>query len=261
MLVYLYEDDDLIVINKPPHIAVHPLRRKKDQTVTDRTVANRTVADPTIAELLLASGKIAPDTGSPLESGLVHRLDNGTSGILVAARNQGAYQALRQLWNTKQVSKVYTALVIGRAPAEGTITDPIAHHNRSRKKMMICETAEKAVNYRARTAETHFSKFQDLAHDLCPLSLLNITIVTGVRHQIRVHLSSRGHPLCGDTLYQSHQQSERDPSKLDRPFLHLNQITLPHPRTLKNIRIKAPLSEDLTQVLWQLDTIRDDINM
>lgn len=153
---------------------------------------------------------------------LVHRLDNETSGLMVAARTEENFQILRALWKTNTVVKKYTALVMGRTPPSGKITTPIAHHPTKKKKMVV-------GGAKARPATTEFKTIRSFKN----YSLLEIKIQTGVRHQIRVHLASIGHPIAGDKLYQKKAEQKEDWLALPRQFLHLSYLKFPHPRTQK----------------------------
>lgn len=165
---------------------------------------------------------------------LVHRLDNDTSGILVVAKTDVAFGKMRSIWKTSQVIKKYTALVLGKTPPAGNIDKPIAHHPRKKKKMIM-------GGKKARPARTQFKTIKYFKN----YSLLEVTITTGVRHQIRIHLASIGHPLAGDHLYQKANKRERDTLGLERHFLHLATIELPHPETGKKLKLDSPLPKDL----------------
>lgn len=149
---------------------------------------------------------------------LVHRLDNETSGLMVAAKNDASYETLRKIWNTDKVIKKYTALVFGKTPPHGKVTTPIAHHPRKKRKMTV-------GGPRPRPAHTVFKTIQHFKN----YSLIEVKIKTGVRHQIRVHLASIGHPVVGDKLYQKKL-------KASRLFLHLSHIQLPHPNSGKTMK-------------------------
>lgn len=121
---------------------------------------------------------------------LAHRLDNETSGVMIAARNETALRKLRKIWNTARVTKTYRAEVEGFPPPQGKITEPISHHPRSGRRMRI-------GGRKARPAETRFRRIRQRGKT----ALLEIEITTGVRHQIRIHLAHLGHPIVGDRLY------------------------------------------------------------
>lgn len=209
-LKIIHEEETFLVIDKPPFLPVYPLKPSETETVANGLVA----AYPSQVKI-----------GSPLEAGFVHRLDNDTSGLLVAARTRDMYQKLRALWNTDAVTKEYTALVLGKTPAQGKITSPIAHHPSKKKKM--------TVSPMGRPAETQFKKIKTVIIGGKTCSLLTVKIKTGVRHQIRVHLASQGFPILGDKLYGEKL------SPLSRQFLHLSRILF-----LKKTFV-SPLPDDL----------------
>lgn len=201
----LHEDAELIVVEKPSGLA--------------SLAAKPGVKDPNTVEgwlqMQFPSAK------------LVHRLDNETSGLMVAAKTQKAREKLRALWKTEAVVKKYTALVEGRAPTSGKIATPIAHHPRKKKKMIV-------GGKKARAAETFF---KTLRHFVCGgenYSLLEVQITTGVRHQIRVHLASIGHPVAGDKLYSKKPGA--------RHCLHLSYLEFPHPTTEKIKKFHSEIS-------------------
>ena len=168
---------------------------------------------------------------------LVHRLDNETSGLMVAALTEEAWKKLRGIWKTPQVVKKYTALVVGRTAAFGEITNPIAHHHKKKKKMEVgCKEGQ--------AAQTNFKTLEHLGK----CSLLEVTITTGVRHQIRAHLASIGHPIVGDKVYLRRKYQTQDLPKLDRHFLHLSYLKFPHPLTGKICEWKSDLPKELTAI-------------
>jgi 23S rRNA pseudouridine1911/1915/1917 synthase len=250
----------------------------------------------TLAAWLIKRFSRQAEIGRPLEAGLVHRLDNDTSGLVVAARTSEAYETLRTQFSNPPlppftkggdaklspllqrgvrgdlkvcktgnfgILKAYTALVIGNPPNEGTITTPIAHHPRKKKKMVVCKSAVQAKALKARPAITSFEvlKRYKSSHDRrrvsgnqCPTppsaySLLRVRIATGVRHQIRVHLASIGFPIAGDRLYQNPKKRAEDTLSLKRHFLHASQIGFTHPKTGKWIEVKSALPDELKEVL------------
>jgi len=202
--------------------------------------------------------------GKASDAGLAHRLDNDTSGLIVVAKTNDAYENLRrQFSGHSDILKEYTALVIGSPPNEGSIVTPIAHHSRKKKKMIVCESDEKTKTLKARSAITSFEvlKRYKSPHDRrkvsgnqCPTppsaySLLRVRIVTGVRHQIRVHLASIGFPIAGDRLYQNPKKRLEDTLPLKRHFLHASRLGFIHPKTGKWIEVKSALPDELKEVL------------
>lgn len=164
---------------------------------------------------------------------LVHRLDNETSGLMVAAKTEAIYEKLRALWNTSAVTKKYSALVVGKTPHTGKITIPIAHHPKKKKKMLV-------GGKKGRPAITYFTTLSSDKN----YTLLKVEIKSGVRHQIRAHLAFLGHPIVGDKVYGK-------PTK-ERHFLHLSFLEFPHPITQKKMRWKSPLPKDLKTLLSTL---------
>ncbi len=212
----VFEDDFILAIDKPAGIPSCILRQAQD----DRESVEKWLQ------------KKYPNVK------LVHRLDNETSGILIAAKTDTAFETLRAIWKTPQVTKKYTALVLGKTCALGKITTPIAHHPRKKKKMMM-------GGKKARPTHTEFKTIKYFKN----YSLLEVKITTGVRHQIRIHLASIGHPLAGDQLYQKAKARDRDRLNLNGHFLHLSTIEFPHPETGEMISLNSPLPKDLEIVL------------
>lgn len=210
----LVEDDAVIAVDKPaglPSVAL---------TSHDRgTVANFLVAH-------------APETAtaghSPLEAGLAHRLDTGTSGVLLAARSAAAWCALRAQFTQRTVRKHYLAWVDGDVATAGVRREPIAHHPRRPSAMVVCPDPARARALRARPALTRYRPLARRGH----ATLLAVEISTGVRHQIRVHLAHAGHPVCGDSLYGG--------SAAPRLMLHAAALTLRHPIDGRPLSINSP---------------------
>lgn len=239
----VYRDEGLYIIDKPAALPVYPLKQSEIETVANGLLA----MDPHLATI-----------GPQHQAGIVHRLDNGTSGLLVVARTQKIYEQLRKIWTTGAVQKKYFALVLGCIKEIGTIRSPIAHHPRSKKKMLVCESKKRAEVLKARPAVTKYEPkkyFKDKENN--PYTLVEVAIITGVRHQIRVHLASLGHPLAGDRLYQNPKKKTQDQTKLGHPFLHLGHLILTHPVTAKKITTHTNLPQELQAVLSKL---QGDIN-
>lgn len=239
----LYEDQRLIVVDKPAGIPVYPLREGNTGTV---------------AQFLEDRFPELRDAGLPRQAGIIHRLDNTTSGVLVAARDRETYAKMRALWNTPSVTKTYSALVLGRLKKATTTAASIAHHPSNKKKMVVCETAIRKKEWKGREAKTKVvpKKFLE-GPGKGFYTLVEVQITTGVRHQIRVHLASIGHPISGDKLYQNPTKRRDDHTELGRPFLHLRRIGFVHPATGKRTVIYAPLPDDLAMVLKNLPANRD----
>lgn len=239
----LYEDHHLIAVDKPAGIPVYPLRESDTGTV---------------AQFLESRYPELRNAGLPRQAGIVHRLDNTTSGVLVAARNRETFEKLRALWNTAGVTKNYIALVLGKMRKATTIGTPIAHHPSNKKKMVVCETAVRRKEWKGREAKTKVVPKKILeGPEKTTYSLVDVGITTGVRHQIRVHLASIGHPIAGDKLYQNPTKRGDDQTGLERPFLHLESVRFLHPSTGKKIVVQAPLTDDLVSILQNLSVIHD----
>jgi 23S rRNA pseudouridine1911/1915/1917 synthase len=211
----VYQDDDLIVIDKGADLVVHPARGHREGTVAQ------------LLAPLLAGGEEE-------RAGIVHRLDRDTSGLLVLARTPQAHAALQAAIAAREVSRGYVALVEGRPPARsGTIEAPIGRDPRVRTRMTVGGAG-------ARDARTHF----ELRRALATTSLLDVRLDTGRTHQIRVHLRAIGHPVCGDPEYGT-------PGLLglERQFLHAAHLVFAHPVSGKRIELSSPLPEDLQRAL------------
>ena len=209
------EDDELIVIDKGPGVVVHPGRGHREDTLSQR-----------LAPLLAG--------GDPERAGIVHRLDRNTSGLLVVARTEEAHRRLQRAIAARQVEREYLALVEGRPPSRtGTIEAPIGRDPRIRTRMTVGGAG-------ARAARTNFT----LERALGRFSLLRVRLDTGRTHQIRVHMSAIGHPVCGDPEYGT-----RGLLGLERQFLHAARLAFDHPATGKRIELSSPLPEDLRGAL------------
>jgi 23S rRNA pseudouridine1911/1915/1917 synthase len=239
----IYEDRDLLIIYKPAGMPSASLKEGEEGTL----------AAWILARFPEQSG-IGP---GETEGGLVHRLDNDTSGVVAAARTEKAYAKLREQFQQGMVRKEYLGLVVGHPPARGSIDAPIAHHPRKKKKMVVCESEARAKDWGGRPATTKFSVLQrytlSQAEGSTPYALVEVSITTGVRHQIRVHLASLGYPIAGDRLYQTPKKRAADILKLERHFLHAHKLTLDHPSTGQPETFSAPLPHDLQKTLDWLE--------
>lgn len=215
-LTIAYEDDDLLVVDKPAGLVVHPARGHREGT---------------LAQLLADR---AGGGGDPERAGIVHRLDRDTSGLLLVARNDAAHARLQSALARREIVREYLALVQGRPPSlTGTIDAPIGRHPRIRTRMTVGGTAP-------RTASTQFT----LQQALPGVSLLRLKLDTGRTHQIRVHLQAIGHPVCGDPEYGA-----PGVLGLQRQFLHACHLAFAHPVTGVQIAIDSPLPADLAAAL------------
>jgi 23S rRNA pseudouridine1911/1915/1917 synthase len=229
----LYEDAEIVVLDKPAGLIVHP-------------GAGRSTG--TLAHHLLDRYPEMAGVGGPGRPGIVHRLDQGTSGVLVVARTPAAYQRLSRAFASREVHKLYLAIAYGApSPAAGTIDAPIGRHPQERKEM--------AVRPGGRPARTHYRTLAAAAG----ISLLELDLATGRTHQIRVHLKHLGHPLAGDPVYgearwkglpRAQQAALRD---FPRPALHAWKLAFHHPATDEPLAFEAPVPPDLED-LWEKGT-------
>ena len=215
-LVVLHEDADIIAIDKPGGVPGHALDPRERGS---------------IAGALLARHPELASVGDPLSAGLVHRLDTGTSGVLVGARTPEAYRALREAFRRREVTKYYLAIVEGQ-PSPGTIIDtPLAHDPSDRRRMRAARRDDRA--WPARTEITHVESQGGL-------TLVGLTLCTGVTHQARAHLALLGHPVVGDLLYGGSPLLSTG-----RHALHAQRLDL----AARGLRIESPLPADLRALL------------
>jgi len=235
-LTVLYQDADVAVLDKPAGMVVHPAAGH----------ASGTLVNALLHHLTDLSG-----VGGELRPGIVHRLDKGTSGVMVVAKNDEAHQELARQFHDREVEKEYVALVWGVVHAGRRIEAPIGRDPVNRQKMS-------ARARRARTAVTRVTR----AHHMPGVTLCQVAIHTGRTHQIRVHLSSIGHPIVGDALYGGVHRRVPAPlravQRLTRPFLHAERLVFTHPRDGRRMEFTAPLPDDLQQVLADLPGWGDD---
>jgi 23S rRNA pseudouridine1911/1915/1917 synthase len=210
-----FQDSELIVIDKGPGVVVHPGRGHREDTLSQRLAP------------LLAGGEAE-------RAGIVHRLDRDTSGLLVVARTERAHERLQRAISERRVEREYLALVEGLPPSRsGTIEAPIGRDPRVRTRMTLGGAG-------AREARTHFTLERALERS----SLLRVRLDTGRTHQIRVHMSAIGHPVCGDPEYGT-----KGLLGLERQFLHAARLAFDHPTTGERIDLCSPLPEDLRRAL------------
>lgn len=225
-LVVLHEDEDLIVVDKAAGMVVHPAPGHPGGTLVNA--------------LLHHCGDLA-GIGGVLRPGIVHRLDRGTSGVLVAAKNDAAHQGLAAQFARHTIERVYHTFVRGLpGDASGRIDRPIGRHPRDRKRMSV----ESRAGRPSATVWRVLRRFPDTG-----VSELEIRPETGRTHQIRVHLASAGLPLVGDRVYGRARGWQ---ARLGRPALHAEQLGFEHPRTGAWLRFAAPLPEDLMQLVESL---------
>ncbi|MFM8395882.1 MAG: RluA family pseudouridine synthase [Acidobacteriota bacterium] len=235
----IYEDEALIVINKPAGMVTHP-----GAGVVEGTLANALVYRFNEQALTL------PRRGGASRPGIVHRLDAGTSGVIVAAKTDESHLALAEQFQSRRVRKIYTALVYGQiANEEGRIDAPIGRDPRSRIRMAIRPVGDGREALSLYRVRRRFREF----------TLLEVEIKTGRTHQIRVHLAHLRHPIAGDSVYDGGRiNSVRDIQarvalvKLNRPFLHATTLGLFHPLTGQWMEFTAELPTDLRTVLEKI---------
>lgn len=221
-LKVVYDDEYLIVIDKPVGIAAHPSPGWQGATVVGA---------------IFAAGYQLSTSGAAERQGVVHRLDVGTSGLMVVAKNEIAYSSLKEQFRQRSVSKVYHALVQGHMdPTVGTIDAPIDRHPREDYRFAVVANGKPSI--------THYKTLEVFP----AVTLLEIELETGRTHQIRVHFSALHHPLVGDQTYGS------DPAlaqklKIARPWLHAKQLAFTHPGSGQQISFSSDYPEDLTRSL------------
>jgi len=226
----LYQDADLAVLNKPADMVIHPSAGHASGTLVNALLHH-------IPDLSGIGGERRP--------GIVHRLDRGTSGVMVIAKHDAAHQELSRQFHDREVEKEYIALVWGVVQAGRRIDAAIGRDPAHRQKMS-------ARSKHAREAVTRITR----AHHLPGLTLCQVAIHTGRTHQIRVHLSAIGHPVVGDSLYGGvHRRVAGDiraVQRLNRPFLHAARLAFTHPRDHRRMQFLAPLPPDLEAILDDL---------
>jgi len=230
-LPILYQDHDVIVVDKPAGMVVHPAAGHSSGTLVNALLHH-------VTDLSGIGGEKRP--------GIVHRLDRGTSGLMVIAKNDAAHEELARQFHDREVEKEYVALVWGVVQAGRRIDAPIGRDPANRKKMS-------ARARRSREAVTRIVRTERINP---AVTLAEIAIYTGRTHQIRVHLSAIGHPIVGDPLYGGvHRRVPGDiraVTHLQRPFLHAAKLTFKHPADGRRMEFTSELPEDLQEVLDDL---------
>lgn len=223
-LEVIYEDDDIIVINKPKGLVVHPAAGNLDGTLVNAIMA---ICKDSLSGI---GGEIRP--------GIVHRLDKDTSGILIVAKNDMAHINISEQIKNHETEKTYVALVRGIVKEnEATINMPIGRSNKDRKKMAVTRDGKNAI--------THFKVLKRYEK----YTLLEIKIETGRTHQIRVHLSHIGYPVVGDYTYSN----GKNDFGVEGQMLHSKRIKFKHPKTGEQMELEARLPEYFQEILDKLD--------
>ncbi|HEX6548992.1 MAG TPA: RluA family pseudouridine synthase [Candidatus Dormibacteraeota bacterium] len=219
-LEVVYQDEDLVVVDKPAGLVVHPAPGHPSGT---------------LVHALLGLGGSWSTAGGAARPGIVHRLDAGTTGLLLAARSDPAHRSLAAQLADRSLSRTYLAIALGRFKAmAGVLEGPIARDPRNRKRMAVVEGG--------RFARTRYRRLEQKP----AAALVECELDTGRTHQVRVHLAALGHPLAGDRLYGG----ARAAAYAERPMLHAYRLRLRHPRTNQEITFETPPPTDFT-TLWQ----------
>lgn len=222
----VYEDNDIIVVNKPKGMVVHPANGNPDGTLVNAIMAK-------------CKGTLS-GIGGEIRPGIVHRLDKDTSGLLIVAKNDQAHINMSKQIKDREVKKIYIALVKGNiAEDEATINMPIGRSTKDRKKMAVRKDGKEAI--------THFKVLK--RYD--KYTLLEIKIDTGRTHQIRVHMAEIGHPVVGDSVYSS----GKNEFGVEGQMLHAKSLDFEHPITKKQMHLEAELPEYFKEVLSELEKL------
>jgi len=248
----VFEDDDLAIVNKPAGMMVHAGAGATDDARNRGTLVNA----------LLHHFKKLSAVGGDLRPGIVHRLDRATSGLMVVAKNDESHQRLAKQFSSREVHKTYLALVHGWPKQDrGTIQSAISRHSQRRTRMTT-------KGFGGRDAVTHYTVLRKLDAPYGKFALVEVKIETGRTHQIRVHMSSIGHPVVGDALYgapgelKSQSNKRRDPGMpatlaLARNFLHSATLEFIHPRTKEPLKFSRPLPKELENLLESLENDKE----
>ena len=221
----VYEDSDIIVVNKPKGLVVHPANGNWDGTLVNAIMS---ICKDSLSGI---GGEIRP--------GIVHRLDKDTSGLLIIAKNDKAHIQMSEQIKNREVKKIYYALVRGIVPEnEATINMPIGRSNKDRKKMAVVKDGKEAI--------THFKVLKRFSK----YTLLEVKIDTGRTHQIRVHLSEIGYPVVGDEVYSN----GKNEFGIHGQLLHAKSLDFKHPITGKQMHLEADIPDEFKNVLKKLRT-------
>ena len=218
-LSIVYDDNDIVVLDKPVGCAAHP---------------SPGWTGPTVVGALMAAGYSVSTSGPAERQGIVHRLDVGTSGLMIVAKSDQAFHALKDAFRNRTVSKIYHALVQGHMdPSTGTIDAPIDRHPKEDHRFAVVATGKESI--------THYEVMEFYR----AVSMVKIELETGRTHQIRVHFSALHHPLVGDTTYGADPVLGKSLG-MSRPWLHAAELSFSHPVTQAKLNFKAPYPSDLT---------------
>ena len=221
-LTVVYDDQDIIVIDKPIGCAAHP---------------SPGWTGPTVVGALMAAGYSISTSGPAERQGIVHRLDVGTSGLMIVAKSDKAFYSLKDAFRDRSVDKIYHAIVQGHMdPTTGTIDAPIDRHPKEDHRFAVMATGKESI--------THYEVIEFYRG----VSMVNIELETGRTHQIRVHFSALHHPLVGDTTYGADPVLAKS-LQMSRPWLHAAELRFAHPATGQALNFNAPYPADLTRSL------------
>ncbi len=222
----VYEDGDVIVINKPSGMVVHPAPGHASGTL--------------VSALLFHCAGSLSGIGGVTRPGIVHRIDKETSGLIAVAKNDAAHVSLASQLECHSMRRTYAAIVLGH-PGDGTVDAPLARHPVDRKKMAVSNSPA------AKRAVTHFVTEEEMGQ----FSLLRLELETGRTHQIRVHMAHVGHPVLGDPVYGGDRTTfqKHHPALFDGQMLHAHRLTLTHPTTGETMTFEAPLPENMTRAI------------
>lgn len=221
-LTVIYNDDDIVVIDKPVGCAAHP---------------SPGWTGPTVVGALMAAGYTITTSGPAERAGIVHRLDAGTTGLMIVAKNEKSYLALKEMFRSHQIEKTYHALVQGHMdPATGTIDAPIDRHPKEDHRFAVVASGKESI--------THYEVIEFYR----AVSLVKVELETGRTHQIRVHFSAVGHPLVGDTIYGADPVLGKK-MQMSRPWLHALELRFNHPVSAIPLTLRAPYPPDLQSSL------------
>lgn len=224
----IYEDNDILVVNKQKGLVVHPANGNPDGTLVNAIMAH---CKDSLSGI-----------GGELRPGIVHRLDKDTSGLLIIAKNDKAHIQVSEQIKNREVKKTYIALVRGTiAEDEATINMPIGRSTKDRKKMAVTKNGKEAV--------THFKVLNRYATNKGSYTLLEIKIDTGRTHQIRVHMAEIGHPVIGDSVYSN----GKNEFGVEGQCLHAKRLEFVHPITGKEMKLEAPLPKYFQNIIAQLE--------
>lgn len=225
----VYEDNDILVVNKQKGLVVHPANGNPDGTLVNAIMAH---CKDSLSGI-----------GGELRPGIVHRLDKDTSGLLIIAKNDKAHIQVSQQIKDREVKKTYIALVRGTiVEDEATINMPIGRSTKDRKKMAVTKNGKEAI--------THFKVLNRYTTNKGSYTLLEIKIDTGRTHQIRVHMAEIGHPVIGDGVYSN----GKNEFGVEGQCLHARRLEFVHPITGKEMKLEAPLPEYFQKIIEQLES-------